>query len=123
LFYNAPEGREELRLKPIVYFGQDVVLICDGKCNKAWGRNSRPKHYFSDDPDDYAYVPDQDLGEAPDDPGTYEGNHGKPTMSAHGYLNKWCARECERSEIVKDGEEFELEDFSKPLPNMYSRRK
>ena len=112
-----------MRAKSIIYAGHELVLICDGKCNKAWGHNSRPKRQLSDDVDDYEYLSDDELGEAPDDPGTYEGGHGKPTMSAHGYLNKWCCRECERSSMIEDAYEFELEDFSAPSPNFHSRRK
>jgi hypothetical protein len=112
-----------MRSTPIKYFGHELILICDGKCNKAWGHNSRPKRQLSENEDDYVYLADSELGEAPDDPGTYEGGHGKPTMSTHGYLNRWCCRECERSKMVKYVEEFELKNFSDPEPNLHSRRK
>jgi len=68
-------------------------LICDMKCDKAFGINNRPKKQLSDDDDDYYFLPDSEVGIAPDDPGTYEGGFGKSPLSA----NKWCYRECERS--------------------------
>ena len=64
----------------ITFFGQAVTLSCDGRCDKAFGTNwTAVKH-----------------GRAPVDPGTYEGECAKPTDKTH---NKWCARECERSEL------------------------
>ena len=80
----------------IVYCGQPAVVVCDAKCSKAWGLNSRPQIDLSDDPDDFAFLADGELGDAPDDPGTYEGGHAKP-LSADQRLNKWCVRQCERS--------------------------
>ena len=62
----------------IIYFGQNVILSCDVKCDEAWGNNWR----------------DEKKAPAPSDPGTYEGGHAKPRNKTH---NKWCARECERS--------------------------
>lgn len=118
--------------KGILMFGHPCVLICDAQCSKAWGANNRPRVYLGDpdlkvfplqdgqqypdhetvDLDDYAFLADHELGQAPIDPGTYEGDEGKP-ISLSERLNKWCARECERSEVVDDGEPFELPDFSK----------
>ncbi len=99
--------------KQINYFGKPCILACDRQCHKAWGNTNRPKLLLDpDDPDDYAFLPDGDLLEAPTDPGTYEGGHAKPT---DGELNKWCARECERSVIVEVGESIELPGFSYSL--------
>jgi hypothetical protein len=62
-----------------------------------------------DDMDDVVYLADHEVGRAPDDPGTYEGGHAKPMHpSRH---NKWCVRECERSNIVGVGEEIKYPDF------------
>ncbi len=97
--------------KQIVAFGQDRILSCDANCSKAWGINSRQKVQLSEDPDDYAFLSDTELGEAPVDPGTYEGGHAKPTLPEN-RLNKWCYRECERSESTKPGEAIVLFDFS-----------
>ena len=99
------------------YFGHPIILICDAKCHKAWGINNRPEVQLSDDEDDYAYLSDSELGDAPADPGTYEGEDGKPTSPAE-RLNKWCARECERSRMVDPNQEFELPDFSKRQYNI-----
>ena len=69
----------------IIFFGQDVILSCDGKCDQAWGLNWHGKKDKT----------------APDDPRTYEGEHAKPVDKTH---NKWCARECERSKLQKQKE-------------------
>ncbi len=66
----------------MTYFGRPAFLSCDGKCNAAWGLNWHGKKIFP----------------APIDPETYEGGHAKPT---DGIFNKWCARECERSNITE----------------------
>lgn len=96
--------------KNIVYSGKRCVLACDGKCHKAWGANNRPRIAF-DDEDNYAYLPDDDVLEAPIDPGTYEGTDGKP-RTPEPRLNKWCARECERSVITEVGKPIVLREFS-----------
>jgi hypothetical protein len=72
--------RETRLVTRVLFFGQPVVIVCDGKCDQAWGIN------WHGDKGDIA----------PIDPGTYEGGHAKPTNYCH---NKWCARECERSRI------------------------
>lgn len=102
--------------KPIIYFGQPAVLICDARCVKAWGINNRPQEQLSEDPDDFEYLADGELGLAPADPGTYEGNDAKP-RTLDDRLNKWCCRECERSVRVMPGKEFVLADFSQRVRN------
>jgi hypothetical protein len=77
------------------YFGEPMKVACDQRCTKAWGINTRPRVFLSDDPEDFAWLADDELGEAPADPGTYEGTDGKPTSPAH-FPNTWCVRECER---------------------------
>jgi len=121
------EVAEDGRLsKPIRAYGQPLLLGCDGKCNKAWGINNRPRNHFvpeSDDPDDYEYLADQELGEAPANPGTYEGGEGKPGHFLD-KLNKWCFRECERGTTVDAPgtlDDLELPDFSKRQPNRRDR--
>jgi hypothetical protein len=104
--------------KQIVYFGQQCILACDGNCNKAWGINSRPKNQLSEeDEDDYEWLSDNELKFAPQNPGTYEGDHAKPIITDE-KLNKWCARECERSSIFKLDEPIILDDFNKRIPNI-----
>jgi hypothetical protein len=97
--------------KLITYCGQTAKVACDEKCNKAWGINERPQNQLSDNDDDYEYLADDELGEAPEDPGTYEGGHAKP-ISKLGIPNKWCVRECERSVIGESHLPLELKDFS-----------
>lgn len=87
--------------KTIFFFNAPVLLACDANCTKAWGINNRPRVEFGDE-DDVAYYADHELGDAPADPGTYEGPHGKPTAPEQ-RLNKWCARECERSVLIDLG--------------------
>ena len=104
--------------KDIIYFGQSVVAACDGKCSKAWGLNSRKSVQLSDDEDDIAWLSDNELGVAPDDPGTYEGCDGKPINATSGEdLNRWCVRECERCNIFKVNEEIKLRTFNERLYN------
>lgn len=83
--------------KRIVYMGKDTVVYCDGKCEKAWGFNSRPRT------EDDKWIPDEDLGTAPSNPGTREGDEAKP-LHDEPKLNKWCVRECERSNLINIGE-------------------
>jgi hypothetical protein len=73
----------------ITYFRVPAKVACDGKCKKAWGRNTRPRN-----PDD-TFKQDRELGIAPLDPGTYEGGYAKPVRAKY-FPNKWCVRECER---------------------------
>lgn len=111
--------------KKIVFFGQPAVLACDGRCDKAWGINSRPKKQFSEDPDDYVFLADQELGTAPRDPGTYEGRDGKPSdkpLEDAEEMNRWCARECERCSLLKPSEPLVVKDFANPEPNLFKRR-
>lgn len=103
--------------KSILWFGRHVLLACDANCAKAWGINCRPCIHLSAEPDDYVFAPDDMLGFAPADPGTYEGGHGKPSAPDE-RGNKWCARECERSIIVEDGERLELRDYAHPRSNI-----
>lgn len=99
----------------IVYFGQPCVVGCDARCNKAWGINSRP-HIDYDDWDDRAWLADDELGDAPVDPGTYEGGDAKPRTPGE-RLNKWCVRECERSVVATQGAVLDLPDFSRRVYN------
>lgn len=103
--------------EPFIYFGKRVTAICDENCKKAWGINSRPTKKLSKEPDDFCYLSDDELGVAPVDPGTYEGNDGKPVLNSE-RLNKWCVRECERCSIAEDGKPFALKDFSKRVYNI-----
>lgn len=107
--------------KLIRWFGQPALLGCDARCEKAWGINTRPKRMLGEDEDDYVFLADDELGEAPTNPGTYEGPDGKPGPDDE-RLNKWCARECERSELTtKLGELVSLGLYT-PEPNMGFRR-
>lgn len=103
--------------KRITFFGQQADLSCDGRCTKAWGRSQRPRIVLDDNnPDDFAFLADNELGLAPVDPGTYEGDYAKP-LSPVG-MNKWCARECERGVISKPGAAQPLPDFSQRVYNI-----
>ena len=106
-----------MEVKAITYFGQPRILACDGQCNKAWGINGRPRVQLSDDPDDYEWLTDDELGEAPVNPGTFEGRDGKPVRPKE-QLNKWCARECERSVLCHPDIPIELPNFSERLRNI-----
>lgn len=105
----------EVIVSKIKAFDEELFLVCDGKCNKAWGINARPSVQLSDDEDDTAYLADSELGEAPADPGTYEGGHAKPRTPKH---NKWCYRECERSDTSPINELPKLQSFESRVYNM-----
>lgn len=122
--------------KTILFFGKSKALVCDGRCDKAWGINNRPRLYFQEslivaralapeelprDPDDIVYLSDAALGAAPEDPGTYEGDDGKPSavpLTDPSRMNKWCARECERSALLEPGEALVSPDLAHPKPNI-----
>jgi hypothetical protein len=70
-------------IKPVLYCAQQVCVACDGRCDLAWGRDWQG-------PRDWP---------APDDPGTAEGPDSKP-KSPEQRLNRWCARQCERSQLI-----------------------
>lgn len=104
----------KIRRKSIIYFGSVCTLFCDGRCDKAWGKSSRPKITLPDGSE--YWVSDNDFDVAPAEPGTYEGGYGKADFKNGREMNKWCARECERSEIVDKGVTPSLKmlrDFSK----------
>lgn len=85
----------------------------------------RQKKQLSENEDDYCYLADEELGDAPDDPGTYEGGHAKPTCEEE-KMNKWCVRECERCAMSGRGkvnEPLTLPDFSKRRYNISSSEK
>lgn len=84
-----------------VYMGCEILLACDGKCDKAWGVSCRPKEQLGEDPDDVVFLADGELGTAPADPGTYEGGYGKPASPEQ--TNRWCSRECERASLTEAG--------------------
>ena len=102
--------------KIIQYCSHNMKVSCDGKCNKAWGVSLRQKVQLSEDIDDFYFLSDSELGEAPIDPGSYEGGHAKP-ISVEYFPNKWCVRECERCKRGEVNEEIKLPDFNKRLYN------
>lgn len=109
--------------KDIKYCGQSATVVCDGKCSKAWGINNRPKLQLDpQNEDDIVWLADCELGDAPADPGTYEGFQAKPTCDEE-RMNKWCVRECERSDMFRPGVEVKVKDWSKRRANMPGREK
>ena len=87
--------------KQITAYGQPMEIRCDGRCSKAWGIPGRPVIALDPaDEDDLVWLADQEIeGDAPADPGTYEGGHGKPQATDctdPSRMNKWCFRACER---------------------------
>ena len=93
----------------IIFCGRATALACDGRCDKAWGITARPSVPLSTDPDDFAWLADDELGTAPADPGVSEGGDSKPWRFADTpedigrRHNRWCARECERSVLHERG--------------------
>lgn len=107
----------EILVKWITYSGRPAIVACDANCKKAWGVNLRPKVMLSENEDDYAFLADGELGEAPAYPGSWEGQHTKPQKKSE-RLNKWCVRECERSVMKPPGETLVLPDFGKRRYNL-----
>lgn len=104
---------ERILVKAIVFCGRTVVLACDGLCDKAWGIADRPR---VDDVDlDSPMLPDDQLGTAPTDLGTYEGGDTKPVGDAPDRQNRWCARSCERSRMLQHGW-LDVPRFTEPIP-------
>lgn len=95
----------------ITYLGKPCTVICDRRCEFAFGISSRPRIQIGADDDDIVYLSDGEVGEAPADPGTYEGGHGKPFHPAR--HNKWCVRQCERSSFVDPGQPAIPKDWSR----------
>ena len=92
--------------KRITYCAQPAVISCDALCSKAWGVHSRPRN-----PND-TFKTDAELGTAPVDPQTYEGDHAKPVGAKTAQeMNKWCARECERCTLSRPNEAIKLKTF------------
>lgn len=110
---------KEILVKSITYFFQAAIVACDGRCDKAFGINTRPKLPNDDDDAERVYLGDKEVGTAPDDPGSYEGGQGKPFAAFHAgnpdRLNKWCVRECERSVMVRPGQKIVLPVFPRVL--------
>ena len=110
--------------KKIVFFGKDCVVACDGRCDKAWGHNGRPRTKLSVNPDDYVYLADEKLDKAPGPGDTNilsEGCDLKPSavpVTDGEVINRWCTRECERSTFVGMDEPLVLRDMSNPKPNI-----
>lgn len=113
--------------KRITYFGQPAVIACDGRCDKAWGINGRPKKQLSKDEDDYVFKGDEELGTAPKPGKTRvlsEGGDCKPSdvpLIDPEEMNKWCVRECERCYLSPPGKSKEpivLPDMKNPKPNI-----
>lgn len=112
--------------KDIIFFGDQCTVACDGRCDKAWGIQGRPRHRFQPedvDPDDYVYIGDDALGTAPPPYQTEiisEGLNIKPSAVAHSdgtLLNRWCTRQCERSAIVDRGDPVVVPDMRTPAWN------
>lgn len=120
-------------VKAIRFFGHPATHACDARCDKAWGRNNRPTFPTRTDlrrapnPDDYAYLADDELGDAPLDPGTSENGDRKPReVQGTDDINQWCVGECERAWINPVGHPDatpELPDFSVRLFNIAPHRR
>ena len=103
------------------YFDEPMACVCDGRCEKAWGMNDRPKISVGAGEDDWAYWADDELPTAPEYPGSSEGGQCKPTSHLERMRSKWCWRQCERSRIHKPGERVCIPDFSRRMYNLKTR--
>jgi len=113
-FLTATTG-ETLLATDIQWFGRRCLAICDRNCAKAWGLNGdRPKINLSEDADDVVWLADDEVGLAPDS-GTWEGGEGKPDRPDR--HNKWCVRECERSEVIEVEQPIECNNWKTRIYN------
>jgi hypothetical protein len=109
--------------KEVTAYGRRFVLGCDAQCSKAWGAGARPRVLLSaDNPDDYAYLADHEIGAAPVDPGTGEGGDGKPLVPSE-RLNRWCFRACERARWAPVGEPLPERDLTRRRYNVHARQR
>lgn len=107
-------------LRVVTAYGERMALGCDGRCERAYGRQDRPKVFAgTGNDDDWAWLADSEIKElAPENPGSYEGGVGKPKEAAD-RLNRWCFRECERSVFAGSRETLvELPNLSKRYYNI-----
>jgi hypothetical protein len=113
--------------RKVTMYGAPCVLACDGRCDKAWGINRRPKRQLSADVDDYVFLGDAELGTVGERT-TWEGGEGRPSNLAlrpedSARMNKWCARECKRCTVVGPSDPIRLRDLRSPLPNIPRTKK
>lgn len=104
--------------KIITYFGQELKIACDEKCNKAFGIINRPRiNLDENDFDDYVFLSDDEIGEAPKKPCSMEEGNIKPSDTRLA-PNNWCIQECERCEIAEINLKLKLPNFSKRVYNI-----
>ena len=85
------KGREYYKCGALIkYCYQPALIMCDGKCNIAWGLSK----YNAD-----GLRPEYVGKPVPRDTGVSEGTDSKP-RSSKSFPNRWCVRECERSRMV-----------------------
>jgi hypothetical protein len=98
--------------KIVSIYGIRTKVACDENCSKAWGKDKRPRIQLNNnDKDDYAWLTDWELDQAPVDPGTREAGQAKP-IDKVGIPNAWCTGQCER--CVHETRKFETR---LPLPD------
>lgn len=110
-------NQQNLFVTKIRYFERHCLAVCDYRCDKAWGiSGDRPElSRGSDDVDDVIWFADDEVAVAPDNPGSFEGGFGKPMHPQE--HNKWCVRECERSDVIEIGESISCPDWSHRVYN------
>jgi hypothetical protein len=118
---DADEPVSRVMWKNIIYCGHQCRVVCDGRCDKAWGTCDRPKKVVrgtTNPDDDWFFLADSELGTAPVDPGTYEGRDGKPVnLTDAEDMNRWCVRACERSSTLELDEPIAYKDLSRRFYN------
>lgn len=108
----------------IMFYGCEAQIVCDRRCDKAWGVNSRPHVHLSGCAFDFVFLADGELRDAPDDPGTRVVGESKPLSPDH-FPSLWCLHECERSalSLVCGLPNLPMPlDFSRRIANMQWRR-
>ena len=115
---RAMVGRTVLVRATYYHDGPSVVACRPAGARGRGGSPRRPLVVLSDSVDDFAWLSDEELGTAPTYPGSFEGADGKPVDYDDPLrLNRWCARECERSVILRAGP-LVLPDFTRRVANV-----
>jgi hypothetical protein len=91
---------QKVFVSKVTYGEEKFVVICDGKCEKAWGKDLRPTEQNDLHPDKQYWLNDNELKTAPSFTSSSEGYYNKPIALPETH-NGWCANECERSKTLR----------------------
>ena len=114
--------------RSMMFLGEIHIVACDGRCDKAWGVDDRPTNRLGSDHNDFEWLADGELGQAPIDPGSLSSDNGvrKPLLvRGPDDVNEWCVDRCERMakcRAVTSERAPDPPDLSRRRPNFEWRR-